>query len=343
MLYVPVVDSNGKPLMPTRPSRAKRMVKSGEATPFWKNGVWCIRLNREPSGRYKQEVALGIDPGSKKEGFTVKSEKHTYLNIQADSHTTTKKKLAKRTELRRSRRGRKCRKRKWRGNRSRSDNWIPPSTRDRWSWKLRIVDFLRELYPINCCVVEDISCRYHKKGNLFSALEVGKNWFYEQIEDRFWFFDTLKGYETKELRDRYCLEKIDDKLSSSFHAHCVDSWILATHTVGGTYPENKEVFCIKPLSIQRRNLHREVPKKGGIRSRYGGTVCLGLKKGSLVKSIKHGLCWISGHQNGKINLTKIVNGKKKQIPQQKRETFRVLKRLKFFWEPNSRGTQTSQC
>ena len=74
MLYVPVVDSNGKPLMPTRPSRAKRMVQSGEATPFWKNGIWCIRLNREPSGRYKQEVALGIDPGSKKEGYTVKSE-----------------------------------------------------------------------------------------------------------------------------------------------------------------------------------------------------------------------------------------------------------------------------
>jgi hypothetical protein len=32
-----------------------------------------------------QPVAAEIDPGSKKEGFTAKSEAHTYLNIQADA------------------------------------------------------------------------------------------------------------------------------------------------------------------------------------------------------------------------------------------------------------------
>ena len=47
-MFVPVVDKNDNPLMPTRPSRAKKWVKSGRATPFWKNGIWCIRLNEEP-------------------------------------------------------------------------------------------------------------------------------------------------------------------------------------------------------------------------------------------------------------------------------------------------------
>ena len=40
-----------------------------EATPYWNNGIYCIRLNKEPSDRETQEIAVGIDPGSKKEGF----------------------------------------------------------------------------------------------------------------------------------------------------------------------------------------------------------------------------------------------------------------------------------
>ena len=127
-------------------------------------------------------------------------------------------------------------------------------------------------------------------------LEVGKKWFYQQMQERFGFFNTIKGYQTKELRDYYGLKKINQKLSSDFHVHCVDSWILATHAVGGSYPENKDVFCIAPIPIARRKLHREIPKKGGIRGRYGGTNCLGIKKGTLIKHIKYGLARICGYQ-----------------------------------------------
>ena len=335
MKYVPVIAKDGEQLMPTHPNKAGVLIKKKLATPFWKNGIFCIRLNFDPKDRYKQDIAIGIDPGSKKEGFTVKSEAHTYLNIQADAHTTTKKKVGKRSELRQSRRNRKCRGRKWRGNRNANKKRIPPSTMSRWSWKVRIVDFLRSIYPINCCVVEDVAAVTKKSqkswNQSFSPLEVGKKWFYDQMEQRFWLFDVLKGFETKELREQYGLYKTDQKLSSVFEAHCVDSWVLATHAVGGSVPENREVFCIQPLSIQRRNLHREVPKKGGIRSRYGGTVCLGLQKMTLVKSIKYGLCWVSGYQKDKINLTTFKDGKKKQIPQQNKETFRVLKKLRFLY------------
>ena len=85
---VPVVDSNQKPLMPTTSSRARRWIRDGKATPFWKHGVFCVRLNIEPSARNVQTIAVGIDPGSKKEGFTVKSASHTYLNLNVDAIPT---------------------------------------------------------------------------------------------------------------------------------------------------------------------------------------------------------------------------------------------------------------
>lgn len=68
--------------MPTTFARAEHWIKSGKATPFFRKGIFCVRLNVEPSNRHTQAVAVGIDPGSKREGYTVKSKAHTYLNQQ---------------------------------------------------------------------------------------------------------------------------------------------------------------------------------------------------------------------------------------------------------------------
>ncbi len=76
---VPVVDSNQVPLMPTTSTRAAKWIKNGKATPFWKKGIFCVRLNVEPSARNYQPVACGIDPGSRMEGYTISSANHQYL------------------------------------------------------------------------------------------------------------------------------------------------------------------------------------------------------------------------------------------------------------------------
>ena len=80
-MFVPVVNLKNQPLMPTKIRRAKRWVQSGKGTLFWKKGLLCVRLNVEPSNEHKQQIAVGIDPGSKREAYTVKSKSHTYLNI----------------------------------------------------------------------------------------------------------------------------------------------------------------------------------------------------------------------------------------------------------------------
>src|SRR5258708_39297846 len=86
-MFVPVVDHDQQPLMPTTPARARRWIRGGKATAFWKGGLFCVRLNVEPSAREIQPVACGIDPGSKKEGLGVASAAHTYIHRQADSDT----------------------------------------------------------------------------------------------------------------------------------------------------------------------------------------------------------------------------------------------------------------
>jgi hypothetical protein len=111
--YVPVI-SNNKQLMPTILSRAKKWIATKKATPFWKKGIFCVRLNVKTE-KNKQDIAVGIDPGSKKEGFTIKSKVYTYLNIQADAVTWVKDNIKTRREMRRNRRNRNtpCRKPRW--------------------------------------------------------------------------------------------------------------------------------------------------------------------------------------------------------------------------------------
>ena len=158
-MFVPVKTRDGQQLMPMHAARARKLIKRGEATPYSDNGIYCIRLNKEPSDRDTQEIAVGVDPGSKKEGFTVKSETYTYLNIQADAHSKVGKKVEKRRELRRGRRSRKCPNRQNKTNRLANKERIPAGTRARWDWKLRILQWLSKLYPITYVCVEDIKAR----------------------------------------------------------------------------------------------------------------------------------------------------------------------------------------
>ncbi len=339
-MFVPVKSKDGKPLMPTHPNKAGMLIKKGFATPYWSNGVFCIRLNYEPKTRHKQEICVGVDPGSKKEGFTLKSEAHTYLNVQADAHSKVGKKVEKRRILRRGRRSRKCPNRKQKKHNLSNRDRIPAGTRARWDWKLRILQWLSKLYPVTHVCVEDIKARKierAKKWNQsFSPLEVGKQWFYAEVKKR-WELLTLQGWETQEIRVRLGLKKSSKKLSETFEAHCVDAWCLAYHVVGGEgVVDNTDIFCISPIPIRRRELHRQNPQKGGERPRYGGTTLNGFVKNSLVKHVKHGLTRISGFGKSGISLYSLEG--KRLCQNAKTQDFRVLTRLNF----NYRNGHSSQ-
>lgn len=290
-MSVPVVDINRKPLMPTTASRARRWIKLGEATPFFNKGIFCVRLNREPSGEEKQDIAVGVDPGSKKEGFTVKSE--------------TRKMMRK---------VRRQRKTPYRQNRkNRSHGGLVPSTKARWQWKLNILKQLCKIYPITDFVVEDIKVKSKGKRNwdkIFSPLQIGKTWFYKQLRI-LGNVELKQGWETAELRNAAGLKKTSKKMAEVFEAHCVDSWVLANWLIGGHIkPDNVNIICISPIHLHRRQLHILQPAKGSVRKLYGGTRSCGFKRGSLVKHSKYRFVYIGGMINNRVSLHSIINGKR---------------------------------
>ena len=317
--WVPVVSKTGKPLMPSSPRRARKLLEKGKAVKRWYRGFFYIKLTEREDGEV-QDVAMGIDPGSKREGYTVMSVKRTFLNIQ--SHAVNgkgiKKSMEGRSNARSTRRQRKTpyRAPRW-SNRKRSTNWLPPSTKARWQLKLNVIKALSRFYPISKVAVEDVSTELKKgekrRNGSFSPVQAGKNYLYNSLKELGYEVVTYKGKETATERNRLGLYKSKDKLSNDFSAHCVDSWVLANLALDvlHTRPEMKEVMVLKPIPIVRRQLHMFNPQKGGRRSRYGGTMSEGYKKGTLVIHPKFGKTYLGGNDGkGGVSLHDYATGKR---------------------------------
>lgn len=313
-LFVPVFDSNNRPLMPTKMQRAIRWKYSGKATLFYKKGVLCARLNVEPSSRHTQPICVGVDPGSKREAFTVKSQAHDYINIQSHAVDWVGDAVEVRRNMRRTRRYRNTPCRSPKKNFDRGE-FLPPSTKARWQAKLRLIKFLMQLFPISHIAVEDVKARTWKGArrwnSSFSPIECGKQWFYSECR-KLAILELFDGFEhTYQTRQELGLKKRKNKLSTDFHAHAVDSWVLAYLVVGGNpKPENQSVIEFVPLRFHRRQLHRLEPAKGGIRSPYGGTLSMGFKRGGIAKHPKHGAVYIGGSSKGRVSLHSLETGKR---------------------------------
>jgi hypothetical protein len=331
---VPVLDLDGKTLMPTCASRARRWVKQQKATPFWLNGVWCVCLKFVPSSQKKQEVIVGIDPGSKREAYTVASKVHTYCNVLCDSVDWVKEAVETRRMLRRNRRNRKTPYRKNRKNRARGK--LVPSTKARWQLKLRVVNRLQRLYPITGCALEDVAAKTKQGKNewnaAFSPLQIGKAFMEGELR-KLGGLTLKRGYDTAELRKQFGLVKTPEKMALRFDAHNVDSWVLAKDALGVTsgQPENLRIVHCRPLMFRRRALHVQNPSRGGIRRSHGGTLSMGFKRGSLVKHPRHGLTTVGGTMDGRVSLHHL-NGKR-LCQNAKPKDLRLLKRTCLLFQP----------
>ena len=211
--------------------------------------------------------------------------------------------------MRRARRFRKWRRPARNQNRLARAHRLPPSTRSRWEAKARVVAQLSRILPLSDVVVEDVQAvaRPGQGGTwnvAFSPVQVGKAHLYDLLRALGVTLHLREGWQTKALRDHYTLKKTSSKAKPVFASHAVDAWVLAASISGAQQPTCQRLWYLVPVRLHRRHLHRLEPGKGGIRSPYGGTRTLGVKRGTLVRHPRYGLCTVGGcdRQKGTVSL-----------------------------------------
>ena len=316
-MRIPVLDKDMKPLMPTTPARARLLLSRGKARAYRnKLGIFCIILKQDVDPD-NQQIVVGIDPGSKFEGWSVVGTKETVLNGMSEAPTHIKDAVKRRRIMRRARRSRNCRRRPARfNNRQRNKKTLPPSTFARWNAKVRTLKQLIKVIPISDVVVEDVNA-LSKKGQRrwninFSPMGAGKEWFYNQIQNLNVNLHTIQGFETMKLREIFGLKKTSNKASKSFNSHAIDAWVMAADVSGAEQPTERGLFYWIPIRLHRRQLHRLQATTGGERNPYGGTRSYGLKRGTIVDHVKYGMAYIGGMQRKmeRVSLHSIETGKR---------------------------------
>jgi hypothetical protein len=158
---------------------------------------------------------------------------------------------------------------------------------------------LAKVLPLTDVVVEDVQAvtpkgQGGKWNGSFSPVQVGKEHLSHLLQEMGLTVHTRQDWQTQELREQYGLKKTRSKSKQSFESHAVDSWVLAASVSRASKPSCTRLWYLVPAVLHRRQLHRLQASKGGERKPYGSTRSLGLKRGTVVRHAKYGLCTVGG-------------------------------------------------
>lgn len=298
-----VLAIGGEPLTPCTPCRARKLMRGGVAKPTWsKFGTFGLQMLVE-TRRETPQTTVGVDNGTKFEGYAVVCDKENNLAVKLDlpNKKNIVRKLDERRRLRRARRRRKCRRRKARFSNRKHDGFIAPSQAVVVNSRLRVLRELFRIYPIDTVAFEDVRFNHakHRWGANFSTVEIGKrrlrDFFAEQGADLFEF----RGWETKALREGYGYHKGSDKSADRFEAHCTDALALACEVGPGLRVEPGSFIVVddtyRPM---RRRLHDTQPARDGTRDKYSRGTVFGLRKGLLIGTSTGRIGRLCGELNG---------------------------------------------
>ena len=283
-----VMGIDRKPLTPTTWKKAKKLIKGGVAKKIWsKLGTFGIQMLVE-TRKETPCTALGIDHGSRFEGYSIVCGKENNLNVKLDlpNKKTISKKMEERRALRRTRRQQKCRRREARFNNRKRNGFIAPSQLIVVNSRLKVIKELIKIFPIKFVGFEDVCFNHskHRWGKNFSTIEVGKN----KIKNFIQSFDIklieYNGWETKGLREKYSYKKISDKSKDDFRSHCCDSLSLAVDTNHKERIEPNQILITVDDTYRsvRRKLYDTKFHKGHIKPKYSRGIVDTIRKGILI-------------------------------------------------------------
>jgi hypothetical protein len=280
-----VLSVDGQPLTPCKPSKARKLLKGNQAKSIWnKFGRFGIQMLFEV-GRKTPKTALGVDFGTKFEGYGVVVGKENNLSVMWKLPDKKKlvRKLMNRKQMRRAKRWRTCRRRQCKSDNREKDGFIAPSQLMMIQSRLKVLrEFLR-CYPIDIVAVEDVcfNHRANRWGKNFSTVEIGKHKIYDWIREHA-YLQFYFGIDTEALRKKYGYKKSSNKGSETFNSHCSDALAIASDVFAKErVHEGKFIVVDDTYRSVRRQLHDTQFSKGGVRYPYSSGNFKGIRKGTI--------------------------------------------------------------
>ena len=152
LVNVYVLSRNSKPLMPTSPGKAARLLKTKKAKVI-KRCPFTIQLFG-PCGESIQEIICGIDSGYENIGFCCVSEKKVIIIGEVKLEKMMKRRLDERRMYRRSRRNKLWYRKPRFLNRATPKGWLSPSTQRRFDTHIALIERLKKILPISKIIIE---------------------------------------------------------------------------------------------------------------------------------------------------------------------------------------------
>lgn len=158
-----VLNQHGKPLMPTRPGKARKLLDLGKASVV-RRSPFTIQLNYS-TGENKQPVTLGIDAGYAHVGFSAVTEKEELIGGEFKLLTGMSERLTVRRMNRRNRRNRIRHREPGFLKDTKDNGWLAPSIRHKFDSHLRLIEKLKAILPVTETIIEVASFDIQKINN----------------------------------------------------------------------------------------------------------------------------------------------------------------------------------
>src|SRR5665647_3568058 len=165
-MFVFVINRENKPLMPCKPSKARKLLKEGKAKVI-RREPFTIKL-LFGSSNYVQTIIAGMDTGSKVIGVCAMSQGKVLYQSEVYLREDVSGKMQQRAMYRRTRRSRKTRYRpaRWKNRaNSKRERRLAPSIRSKFDSHFREKKFLESILPVTKWKVELASFDIHKITN----------------------------------------------------------------------------------------------------------------------------------------------------------------------------------
>ena len=228
MVYV--LNIEGKPLMPCKEAKARKLLKENKAK-IYKKEPFTIQLLFICENQ-TQDITLGVDAGSKHIGLSATTKEKELYAANVELRNDIVDLLSTRRQNRRTRRNR-LRYRKPRFNNrvhSKKNGWLAPSVEQKIQTHFKVVEDIHKLLPITKIVVETASFDIQKIKNP----EIHNEEYQQGEQLGFW---NVREYVL--FRDNHtcqcCKGKSKDKVLNVHH--------IESRKTGGNAPNNLITLC----------------------------------------------------------------------------------------------------